>query len=323
MKEEHKLTLADLREKQSWTLAHKIDHSLSVIEAFLAHTNRQAYVSFSGGKDSTILLQLARIVKPDIKAVFCNTGVEFPDIVKFVRKQENVEIIRPEKNFQQVVEEFGFPLVSKTHSDIIYKSKHNRGGKVYHNYFLGEKKSMYNTPKYAKYLIDEPYDICGMCCQILKKDPAKKYLERTGLLPMTGELADESLNRATQWVRAGGCNAFKTNNLGAVGGGKSKPLTIWTEKDIWDYININNLPISDIYYKGATRTGCAGCAFGAHLEKQSMCRYKLLYDLYPNFYKYFMNVTNNGVTYREAIRTLFNKTNKGRYLPDEKPLALF
>lgn len=42
-----------------------------------------AYVSFSGGKDSTVLLDIARKIYPEIPAVFSNTGLEYPEIRKF------------------------------------------------------------------------------------------------------------------------------------------------------------------------------------------------------------------------------------------------
>ena len=78
------MNIQELKERQSWTLAQKIDHSLGAIDQFYQRLNGKVYVSFSGGKDSTVLYWLARKIYPDIKAVFCNTGNEYPDIVKFV-----------------------------------------------------------------------------------------------------------------------------------------------------------------------------------------------------------------------------------------------
>ena len=63
------------------------------------------FVSFSGGKDSTVLLKLVRELYPDVKAVFCDTGLEYPEIKQHVKSFDNVEIIRPKKTFKQVVEE--------------------------------------------------------------------------------------------------------------------------------------------------------------------------------------------------------------------------
>lgn len=80
------MTIQELRERQSWTLEQKIDHALGTIEAFINRMGGKdkVYVSFSAGKDSTVLYHLARILYPDILAVFCNTGNEYPDIVRFV-----------------------------------------------------------------------------------------------------------------------------------------------------------------------------------------------------------------------------------------------
>lgn len=88
-----------LRERQAWPLEQKIDHTVGAIDAFLAYCrehDRTPYVSFSGGLDSTVLLHLARrVFGADIKGVFCSTGNEFPEVVRFVRHTPNVEIIHP------------------------------------------------------------------------------------------------------------------------------------------------------------------------------------------------------------------------------------
>ena len=90
--EKMKITREILNERLNWTLNQKIDHSLFTIENALTYSNGNAYVSFSGGKDSTILLHLAKIVKPDIKAVFFNTTNEFPEIYKFIKEIDCIKI---------------------------------------------------------------------------------------------------------------------------------------------------------------------------------------------------------------------------------------
>ena len=70
------MDLKELRERQSWTLDQKIDHALGVIDQFYQRLDGKCYVSFSGGKDSTIVLWLARKIYPNIKGCFCNTGNE-------------------------------------------------------------------------------------------------------------------------------------------------------------------------------------------------------------------------------------------------------
>lgn len=78
------------------------------------------YVSFSGGKDSTVLLTIAREMYPDIKAVFVDTGLEYPEIRDFVRTWDNVEWVKPKLNFKQVIEKYGYPFISKEVSERVY-----------------------------------------------------------------------------------------------------------------------------------------------------------------------------------------------------------
>lgn len=83
------MTAEELTERQSWPLPQKIDHALGTIDAFVSRLGLdKVYVSFSGGKDSTVLLHLCRVIFPNILAVFCSTGNEFPEIIKFVRETQ-------------------------------------------------------------------------------------------------------------------------------------------------------------------------------------------------------------------------------------------
>ena len=71
------------------------------------------YVSYSGGKDSTVLLDIVRKDYPDVKAVFVDTGLEYPEIRSFVKGFENVDWIKPKMTFKQVIEKYGYPFISK------------------------------------------------------------------------------------------------------------------------------------------------------------------------------------------------------------------
>ena len=79
--------------------------------------------SFSGGKDSTVLLHIAREMYPDMKALYCDTGLEYPECRNFVKTFDNVDWVRPKKHFKQVCEEYGFPLISKEVSEKAYYAK--------------------------------------------------------------------------------------------------------------------------------------------------------------------------------------------------------
>lgn len=303
------MTLSELKERQSWSLNKKIDHSLGVIEQFIANTPDQ-YVAFSGGKDSTVLLDLTRIVKPDMKACFINTGNEYPDIVRFVRGTPNVDIIYPKLKPIEVLEKYGFPLISKNlanHISLVRKNPNSETAKEVMGIIKNRTNFKRQLPKKYMLFVSASYDISDMCCGILKKQPAKQYSKKYNCFPIIGQMASESVMRRTSYIQSGGCNTFgKTTN--------SKPLSIWMESDIWEYINRRKLPISDIYRKGATRTGCMFCGFGCQFKNDN--RLQLVHDLYPKAYEMFMNYENNGVTYRTALRKVLQIN--GLYLPDEK-----
>ena len=78
------------------------------------------YVSFSGGKDSTVLLHIVREEYPTIPAVFIDTGLEYPEIRQFVKTFDYVEWLKPKKNFKKVIEEYGYPFIGKEVSEKVY-----------------------------------------------------------------------------------------------------------------------------------------------------------------------------------------------------------
>ena len=81
------------------------------------------YISFSGGKDSTVLLHIARSMYPNIKAVFSDTGLELPSIRSFVKTHENVDWLKPKMTFGEVVKQYGYPLFGKEISHAIWYAR--------------------------------------------------------------------------------------------------------------------------------------------------------------------------------------------------------
>lgn len=119
---EKKYTNEMLKEMQSWDLNRKIATSLTRIIEFAKHFNNQVYVSFSGGKDSTVLLDLVRKIIPDVTVVFSNTGLEYPEIQAFARNQ-GAEFVRPKMMFNEVITKYGYPIISKEVSQAIYYAR--------------------------------------------------------------------------------------------------------------------------------------------------------------------------------------------------------
>lgn len=287
-----------LKERQAWTLAQKIDHSLGVIDQFVSHFDGQVYVSFSGGKDSCVMLSLVEMIMPHVPCLFVMTGCESPSVCRFVRQMKrnghNIEFAKPKKTLKQILQECGFPLVSKQVSHDIHAVRRNP-------YCMSSRKKLirsnpHRIPERWMYLLNEPYEVSDRCCYWLKKQPCYAYSRRTGRKAFVGVLASESDNRTASYVSRGGCNSF-AEYVGH--SATSWPLAIWTDADVWAYIADRHLVLPDVYERGVTRTGCMGCGFGAHLDATSL---QVMQREWPRWYAQLMDYRNNGVRYGDALQ---------------------
>ena len=117
-------TLQDLKIRQALPLEQKVLMTKQRIREWVNYYGLEGvYVSFSGGKDSTVLLHIARSIYPDIKALFVDTGLEYPEIRDFVKTFDNVDIVKPRLNFKQVIEKYGYPFISKEVSECVSGAK--------------------------------------------------------------------------------------------------------------------------------------------------------------------------------------------------------
>lgn len=258
------------------------------------HKNRgNVCISFSGGKDSTVLLDLVRQDFPDIPAVFVDTGLEYPEIREFVKTVDNVEIVKPEINFRKVLDKYGYPVVSKEVSQKIYDIRNTKSEKLRNKRLYGDDKGNGKLPEKWKFLIDAPFKISNKCCDAMKKRPFKQVMKNyTGVY--IGTMAEESRLRTTSYLKTG-CINYK--------GGHATPLSFWNEKDIWVYIKKYNLSYSRIYDMGYKRTGCMFCMYGIQFETHPN-RFEIMENTHPKQYEYCMN--NLGI---KKILNYLNKRN--------------
>ena len=116
--------LSELYQLQGLSLNEKVERTKVRLKQWVEHYGLdKVYVSFSGGKDSTVLLDIARKMYPDIKAVYVDTTLEFPEIRQFVKTFDNVDILKPNMNFRQVIEKYGYPMISKEVSETVYGAR--------------------------------------------------------------------------------------------------------------------------------------------------------------------------------------------------------
>ena len=256
-----------IKEWMSEPLDKKVDRTNTIIKRFYEAVKGEVYIADSGGKDSLVQRHLVRTLYPDTPAVHVAVPRD-PDTVKYVNNEiDNVEILVPKHSYEEVVKRWGYPVVSKEVSKNIsrYCSSRNRGDEGMMHYRLtgnhpdGRTGLMMGViPQKWQFLVDAPFKISDMCCDVIKKKPFETYEKTHETHPFIGILAEESDRRMRKY-REVGCTIFKK------GKEKCMPLSHWTEKDIWDYIKLHELPYSPIYDKGESRTGCIGCLFGCHL----------------------------------------------------------
>lgn len=246
------------------------------------------HVSFSGGKDSTVLLHIVRKLYPSIEAVYVNTGLEYPEIQKFVKTFDNVTILRPEMRFDEVVKKYGYPIASKRVSEYAETARRNPSSQRA-RWLRGDDKTKFVSSKWWP-IVNADFMVSAKCCEIMKKRPIKRFEKQTGKHSIIATMASESLGRENAWLK-NGCNAFDVSQP------SSRPMSFWTEQDILQYIDLNHIPIASVYgdiayndkgklyTTGCNRTGCIFCAFGCHLEKEPS-RFQRLKETHPRQYEY-------------------------------------
>lgn len=311
----------DLQQMQSLPLEAKILMTQRRIRDWVDYWNGDVYVSFSGGKDSTVLKHIVDGMYDDIPAVFVNTGLEYPEIQQFVREiksgkydcfNPDVEILRPEMRFDEVIKRHGYPVATKRVAEYVETAKRNPDS-MRAKWIRGDEVTKFVAPGKWAFLIDAPFNVSAKCCHIMKKHPIKKYAVSTGRKPIIGTMASESPNREQTWIQ-NGCNAFEAKEP------ISQPMAFWTDQDVLHYIKRFNVPYCPVYGKirvkrnqnavdnqinlidylgdyepedtlettGCTRTGCMFCMFGCHLEKAPN-RFQRMKETHPKQYAYCMD----------------------------------
>ena len=283
----------DLKIMQSWPLERKISVTQSLIIEWYMRHNGQVAVSFSGGKDSTVLLDLARRCFPDIEAVYVDTGMEFPEVRDFIMTIPNMTVLKPQMNFKQVLDTYGWCFPTKEMAYTIHYAR--RGSKWaldrLHGVNADGSPNRYRQSHYMKwaFLLDAPFKISDGCCLVMKERPIDNFQKRSGKLAIVGTRAQESERRRQAWLRTG-CNAYDSKRP------MSKPLSFWMDQDVLHYIRDFNVSYASVYGEiamdengqlyttGETRTGCIFCPIGCNREKVN--RFQRLAITRPMLYEY-------------------------------------
>lgn len=275
-----------------------ISDAMHRIERLYYETDGKCYLSFSGGKDSTIVLaviklceEIGTIPKNAIPAVFCDTKIELDATVDFVHWVKdnwygNVQIIKTEKSFAQVIKEYGKPFRSKLRSCQLHYYKTNPE--------LKTAKSLYDEKYgYGKYRLANrdfhvlhsnfSIQISDKCCDAMKKKPFSKYVKDNGMIGyFSGMRMYEGGKR--EMIFQNRINSGDKRPCTNVSGGVTSvsPIFDWSDDICEEFIQKYNVSLSRAYTEyGEDRTGCFLCPYGLNVDK----RLELLHTYEPNKYK--------------------------------------
>lgn len=182
--------------------------------------------SFSGGKDSQVVLDLCtRALPPDaFQVIYSDTGYELPSSLQLYEQvQEHYHKLFPSLQFR----------LAKNHEQVL-------------NYW--DK-------------IGTPSDKHRWCCAVMKTGPLYRMLKVPGtnkqarVLSFEGVRAEESTRRSGYERIGRGVKHATTIN--------ARPILRWNMVEIFLYIWRYNLPVNPAYKKGMTRVGCLICPFGS------------------------------------------------------------
>lgn len=256
-----------------------------------------AYLSFSGGKDSTVLHYLLDAALPNnnIPRIYLNTGIEYNDVRKFVvelsMKDPRIIVVNSNVNIKGMLEKKGYPFKSKEHAKKIGLYQCGSTCKGVNNYLDIDRETRYKCPKILRCQLSlyYPLKISDKCCHELKKKVAQGYeKENNKSIVLTGMRNEEGGQRASI-----GCIVTKGEKLK-----KFHPLLPLNEDWLDFFIEKYNIKLCKLYYPpyNFKRTGCKGCPFSLDLQSQL----QTMYELMPN--EYYQTIKIWKPVYDEYIR---------------------
>ena len=241
------------------------------------------YISFSGGRDSTVLSKFVDIAVPGnkIPRVFCNTGIEFNAIVDFVKEcqkeDDRVVIVFPKTPIVPMLKEDGYPFKSKDHcAHVEYYHKHMNEELPYWIVKYRDHYNAYGCPPKLKYQFTPEFNlhISDKCCKNLKEDPLHKWSkENNKPITMMAVMSAEGGRRKTYKQ----CASFKNGKLKSFS--PFKPV----RDSFIDYlVEKYDIKLCKLYYPpyNFPRTGCKGCPFNIYLQRSLNTMKELMPDEY-------------------------------------------
>jgi phosphoadenosine phosphosulfate reductase len=236
--------------------------TLQIIEEAL-QTATSPCLAFSGGSDSLVVLDiLHRELECTPDLIFCNTGMEFPETIRFVKNVAEeygatLHIVRPDNDLPEFWQAHGWP-------------------------FLGKMPARTWSRKHKDQNFGFKLDV-STCCEKLKIRPARNFIKTQGYdLTLTGMRGstDDAL-RSYRQHRDGPLYKDKPSGVW-----QCHPLLGWTDLMIRRYTRRWDIPRHPMKDRGMVTTGCALCGGGCQFTNSG---YRILRTLDPKaWWKFFV-----------------------------------
>jgi phosphoadenosine phosphosulfate reductase len=271
-----------------WNMSRKLHYSNDLL-AHALKRHKHPVMCWSGGKDSTVTLSLVRRLVPDIPVIYVESGVEFMETSRFVRRMAeiwnlNLTIARPSNGdtFWNIGQKYGWPVFSKNIASNVERAV--RTGNI--------------RPQLSALediLAENKAHISVKCCEFLREKPSKKVEQSLNAdLKIVGLRAYESRARVRLWVDHGDYFYVKRYFGRNRGIWKANPISIWTEGDVWKYHRQYKIPHCELYDIGYPRNGCWPCAMAIRNGQL-----KRLQEHHPLLHKHLITKTEMG---KELVR---------------------
>ena len=268
-----------------------------------------------GGLDSITLLLFLRSIGIDVPAV--SVSILEDRSIQEIHKQLGVIAIKPYMTKKQVLNELGFPVISKAKANkISYLLDKNAEKTTFIHAIMtgdmGEQGHFQHSEKiklpdkwiklfggnYREhrpdlYIQDPPrFKVSSRCCYYMKEKPADDWAKEHNSYPYLGLMASEGGQREMGLMK-NGCNYYGKNTV------RSCPFAIFTRQDLLRlaldlkvpvpkiYGTIERRENGELYTTRAQRTGCSMCGFGIHIEKRPH-RFDRLREDNPKEWEYWM-----------------------------------
>lgn len=230
------LDMDEVLSKVSRPLARKIEYSVDLIRkaermALRLDPDNGFYNTFSGGKDSQCLYHLVKLAGVKAKTHMNLTSVDPPEVIRFVKTQyPDVELIKPKMSIYEMA-----------------KRKHILPTRIF-RWCCAEYKEMSGAGKVT---------LIG----VRKEESARRAKREEVSVSIKGKRNEQTFD---QWSE-------HEEQMVACVGGKDKihvsPIIYWTEKDVWEFLNANNIPHCKLYDEGYRRIGCICCPMSNYKSK--------------------------------------------------------